>query len=149
MAAYVIGYAADKKTAVDDLLYALQDPDDAVRHNAIRSLTALAVYAAKKPEPALRIPPTWLVEMLHSISWDDRTRAVNLLLALTETREPGVLDLIRDRGSAQLAEMARWKSLAHALPAFVLLGRTAGLTDEQIQDLWSKGERAIFRSLSR
>ncbi len=141
MAAYVIGYAVDKKTSVDELLYALQDPDDGVRHNAIRSLTALAVYSAKNPEPALRIPPTWLVEMLHSIFWDDRTRAVNLLLTLTETRNPEDLSLIRERGSAQLTEMARWKSLAYALPAFVLLGRTAGLTDEQIQDSWSEGER--------
>jgi hypothetical protein len=141
MAAYVIGYAAGKKAAVDELLNALQDPDDGVRNNAIRALTALAVYAAKNPEAALRIPPTWVVEMLHSIFWDDRTRAVNLLLTLTESRDQGALDLIRDRGSAQLIEIARWKSLAYALPALILLGRTAGLTDEQIQDFWSRGER--------
>jgi hypothetical protein len=40
-----------------------------------------------------------------------------------------------------LVEMARWKTLAHALPAFILVGRVAGFTDEQIQDAWSRGDR--------
>ena len=40
-----------------------------------------------------------------------------------------------------LADMARWKTLAHALPAYILLGRVAGIPEEQIQDSWSRGDR--------
>jgi hypothetical protein len=31
--------------------------------------------------------------------------------------------------------------LTHALPAYILLGRVAGLSENQIQESWSKGER--------
>ncbi len=37
--------------------------------------------------------------------------------------------------------MARWKTLAHALPAFVLTGRVAGISEQQIQDAWTRGDR--------
>jgi hypothetical protein len=37
--------------------------------------------------------------------------------------------------------MSRWKALAHALPAFVLLARVAGLSEQQIQDAWTRGDR--------
>ncbi len=37
--------------------------------------------------------------------------------------------------------MARWKSLVHALPAYVLLGRVSGATEEEIQDTWAKDQR--------
>jgi hypothetical protein len=36
IAAYVIAYAANKAAIVDDLQYAMQDPDDGVRNNAMR-----------------------------------------------------------------------------------------------------------------
>ncbi len=37
--------------------------------------------------------------------------------------------------------MSRWKTLTHALPAFMLMGRLTDLTDEQIEDAWTKGDR--------
>ena len=40
-----------------------------------------------------------------------------------------------------LAEMSRWKTLEHALPAFILTGRVAGLSEQQIQDAWTRGDR--------
>ncbi len=52
-----------------------------------------------------------------------------------------MLDLIRQRAAPQLVEMARWNSLTHALPAYILLGRVAGLSENEIQESWSKGER--------
>jgi len=42
-----------------------------------------------------------------------------------------------------LTEMARWKHLPHALPAFILLGRMAGRSESEIQAAWAKGEREI------
>jgi hypothetical protein len=141
IAAHAIVVSPDKPAAAQDLQYALQDPDEDVRRNALNSLSTLAAYALKHPDSEIRIAPTWPVEMLNSIVWSDRTGAVNLLLTLSEKREPGVLDLIRQRAAPQLIEMARWNSLTHALPAYILLGRVAGLSENEIQGSWSRGER--------
>lgn len=141
IAVYVLGYAPDKTTVVDDLQYALKDADAGVRSNATRALKALAVFARLKPDSGLIIEPTWFIEMLNSLSWSDRNQAMAMLLILTENRDPSTLDQIRDRSLGALVEMARWKTLAHALPAFILLGRVAGLPEDQIQQAWSHGDR--------
>jgi HEAT repeat protein len=141
IAAYLTGYAADRRAAVDDLQYAMQDPEDSVRYNAMRSLAAIAVYAAQNPEAEIRISPTWPIEMLNSLLWKDRIRATSLLLTLTESRDPRILDQIRERALPALIEMARWKSLVHALPAYVLLGRVSGATEQEIQDTWGNDQR--------
>jgi hypothetical protein len=141
IAADAIVSSPDKPAAAQDLQYALQDADEDVRRNALRSLSTLAAYGLKHPDSEIRIAPTWPIEMLNSLAWSDRTGAVNLLLTLSEAREPGVLDLIRQRAAPQLVEMARWNSLTHALPAYILLGRIAGLSENEIQGSWSRGER--------
>jgi hypothetical protein len=43
-----------------------------------------------------------------------------------------------------LIEMARWKSSGHAQASFVLLGRVAGLPENEINAAWGRGERASF-----
>jgi hypothetical protein len=141
IAAYVIGYAPDRQGAVETLQYALQDPEEAVRHTALRALAAIAVFAAGNPDAGLRIAPTWASEMLNSISWGDRAHAANFLVTLTEGRDPRLLDQLRARALVPLVEMAGWKSLAYALPAYILLGRISGLPEDQIHQTWSKGER--------
>lgn len=141
IAAYVIGYAPRKTEIVDDLQYALKDADAGLRDNATRSLGALAVLARLDPQPGLKISPTWLIEMLHSLSWSDRKQALVVLQILTDRRDAPVLDHLRERALPALVEMARWKSLAHALPAYMLLGRIAGLPEQQIQDAWTRGDR--------
>jgi hypothetical protein len=40
--------------------------------------------------------------------------------------------------------MARWKSAGHALPAFVILGRIAGYSDDAVHDLWARGDREVI-----
>ena len=149
IAASVIGYAPRKTDVVNDLQYALQDPDEAVRANAIRSLTGVAVLAALHPELEIRISPTWFVELLQSVVLSDRVKATDALVTLTERGGANVLDLLRERALPSLAEMARWKSLAYALPAYVLLGRVAGLPETEIHAEWEKGEResVIARAL--
>lgn len=141
IAAYVIGYAPDKKAAVEDLLYAIRDPDETVRNNAMRALAAIEVYAKRHPEVGIRIPPTWLIEMLNSLVWTDRTTAAVNLVNLTEDRNPEVLSQIRERALASLVEMAQWKHLAHALAAFILLGRVVGMKEDEIQKAWEAGDR--------
>lgn len=143
IAVYVIAYAPDQKAAIGDLQFALKDPDQSVRDNAVHGLQALAVYMRLHPDPdaGLKIEPTWFIEMLNSLSWTDRRDALDMLLDLTDTRNEATLEQIRERALPSLIEMARWKTLPHALPAFLLLGRVAGLTDEQVQEAWTRGDR--------
>lgn len=141
IAAYVIGYAKRKEDVIDDLQYALRDPDDTVRSNAMRALGAIAVLAAKNPDLGIRVAPTWFIEMLNSLIWTDRHSAAVSLVTLTENRDPSALQQLRERAPGALIDMARWKHLPHALPAFILLGRVLGLEEKQIQEAWSKGER--------
>lgn len=134
VAAAVIGYAPKKQEVVDDLQFALQDPGEAVRANAARALNAFAVAG-------IRVSPTWLLELLHSVSLSDRVEAVRTLLTLTDKPAADVVAAIRERGLGSLIEMARWKTPSYALPPFLLVARVAGLTDEQAQESWKKGDR--------
>jgi hypothetical protein len=147
-AAYVIGYATRKPEVVNDLQYALRDADAGVRVNASRNLLALAVLARLNPKAGVTVSPTWFIEMLNSLSWTDRNRAAKALQILTDTRDANILGQMRDRALDALTEMARWKSLENALPAFVLVGRIAGLTDAEIQDKWTSGQRDAVISLA-
>jgi len=142
VAATVIGYAPRKAEVVDDLQYAVDDPDSGVRANAMKSLTAIAVLAQKSPALKIKISPTWFVEMLNSVVLSDRLEATKALVTVTNNGDAAALDLIRERALPAVLEMARWKTLRYALPPFLLAGRLAGLTDAQIQQSWEKGDRA-------
>jgi hypothetical protein len=141
IAAYAIGYAPIKADVLDDLQYALKDSESSVRSNATRGLKALAVYVRLHPGANWRVEPTWFIEMLNSLSIGDRTQALDVLQILTDKRDPSGMDYMRTRALPSLIEMARWKSLSRALPAFVLVGRLTDLTDQQIQDAWARGDR--------
>jgi hypothetical protein len=141
IAAYVIGYGPKKQSTVDELQFALKDPDQTVRSNATRAMAALVVFARLHPDSALKIEPTWFVEMLNSIIWSDRNNAAVALVNLTESRDQSALAQIRDRALSSVIEMAKWQHLAHALPAYILLGRIGGMPEKEIQDAWSRGER--------
>ena len=143
MAAYVLVYARRKGDIVNDLQYALKDADAGVRNNAVRSLVALSVLAKLDPSSDIHISPTWFIEMLNSLSWSDRNRALGALQTLTDSRDPLVLDQLRTRALDALIDMARWKTLSHALPAFILLGRVAGMPEPEIQAAWTRGDRDV------
>lgn len=141
IAAAVIGYASEKKAVIDDLQYAMQDPDEAVRANAMRALNAIAVLAIRQPELGVRVASTWFVEMLNSIVLSDRIRAATALVTLTDKNGAATLQQVRERARDAVLEMARWHALDYALPSFMLAGRMAGLTDKEIEDAWTKGNR--------
>jgi hypothetical protein len=109
--------------------------------NAIRGLKAIGVLAARQPNLGIKISPTWFIEMLNSVVLSDRMESAGALLTLTDRANPGVAEQIRERALPALAEMARWKTPAYALPPYLLLGRVAGIPDEQIQSSWAKGDR--------
>jgi hypothetical protein len=140
-AAAVIAYAVNKRAAVDDLLFALQDPDEGVRVNALRSLAAIAAVARRQPGLGIRIPPAGLVDLLNSVVLSDRVESVKTLLILTETHNAAALDLIRERALPSLAEMARWQTRPYALPPFQLLGYVTGLKAADVNDRFEKGDR--------
>ena len=149
-AAYILGYAPKKRDVVDDLQYALRDADSSVRANAVRGLLAVAVHASLNPESDIRVQSTWFVEMLNSLSWSDRDRALRALQVLTDKSDASTAELLRTRGLGALTEMCRWKVLPHALPAFVLLGRLAGWSEDQIRDGWTKGDReSVIRAATK
>jgi hypothetical protein len=142
VAAMAIGYAPRKLDVVNDLQFAIDDPDEAVRSNAMKSLTAIAVMAHRQPGFGIRIAPTWFVEMLNSVVLSDRVEASKALLTLTDNgANSAALDLLRERALGSLVEMARWKTLRYALPPFLLLGRVAGIGDAQTHQDWEKGDR--------
>lgn len=142
IAATIIGYAPDKTKVVGDLEYAMQDPDESVRGNAMRALGAIAVLATREPEREIRISTTWFVEMMNSIVLSDRVKAASALVNLTEKDAKTTLDQIRERALGSVLEMAQWKNLRYALPSFILLGRMAGLSEDAIQTSWTRGERS-------
>ena len=141
MAAGILRYAPITRAVVDDLQYAMLDGDQTVRANAMRSLQALLPLAARDPDLGVRVELTWFVELLNSLDWDDRFQAATALVSLTQARDPGVLQHLRDRALPALADMARWKTPAHAHAAFVIVGRIAGLGEKEIQDSWRRGDR--------
>jgi hypothetical protein len=143
IAAAVIGYAPRKAEVVGDLQFAVQDPDESVRSNALRSLKALATAAMRDSSLGIRISPTWLIELLNSLVLGDRLQAADILVTLSERHEVAVLDQMRERALPALAEMARWETLRYALPPFLLVGRIAGLNEQEIQRRWSNGEREM------
>jgi hypothetical protein len=144
LAAQVIAYAADKPAVAGDLALAANDPDPGVRNNALRALGVMASARPVWPEGRPRIPGAPLVERLRSLAWTDRNKASLLLMQLTEDRDPELLASLRREAFDDLVEMARWKTLGHALPSLVILGRTAGLTEAAIGGALQGGDREVL-----
>ena len=147
-AAYILQYGPrtvrTSQQLVDDLIYALQDIDDAVRANAMRSLQAMAIGARLYPEQGIQIPPAWFIQLLNSIVWTDRANAAKVLVTLTEgkgMKNQDTLDLLRERALNSLVEMAQWHDLNRALPAFLLLGRMEGMAEGDITKAWTGEDR--------
>jgi hypothetical protein len=140
LAAQILGYAANKRDVIEDLVYGMNDPSEAVRNNAMRALAVIA-RGASGSRPTLRIPFEPFIDLINSPVWTDRNKASFALMELTESRDPELLAKLRSRAIVSLVEMARWKSEGHAMPAFMILGRIGGRSDEDIQTAWTRGER--------
>ena len=132
LAAQVLAYSADKVAASVDLVEATQDTASEVRNNALRALGVMASAPGIWPEGHLPIPAEPLVELLRSPVWTDRNKASLLLEKLTEGRQPSLLGLLSRRAFDELVEMARWPVMGHAYSSLAMLGRIAGLSEEQI-----------------
>src|SRR5262252_5773604 len=144
LAAEVIAYTANKQAVVNELVEAARDPDDRVHNNATRALVVMAGSARQTTKQPIKIPVRPFIEMLNSIEWTDRNKSSYALVRLTDKPAPAVLSEIRQKALQSLIEMARWKSSGHAQASFVLLGRVAGLPEDEITAAWERGDRASF-----
>jgi hypothetical protein len=131
-ATQVIAYSADKRKAIDCLIYAVNDNNDEVRNNAARALEILAGYLHKHPEVKISIPAAPFIKMMNSPEWTDRNKAASVLLQLTESRDRALLNELKQKCLPSIIEMAKWKDRAHAFFTFVILGRIAGIDDQQL-----------------
>jgi hypothetical protein len=141
VAAVVLPFVTAKADIIEDLQAALTDSDAAVRGNAVRALTSLALLERSDPGSKIRVSPTWFLDMLQSLAWQDRTLSAQALETLTRDRDVFVLSRLRGPTLDSLIEMARWQTEPHAYPAFMLVGRVAGLTDLTIRDAWLRAGR--------
>jgi hypothetical protein len=141
VAATVIAYAPDKTAIVDDLLHGVLDADGDVRNAAARGLFVIGLYAGDHPELDIHIPSDPFIRMLNSLVWTDRNKGTAMLLSLTKGRDPVLLARLREEALDALIEMARWRNPLHPKGAYTLLGRAFGMSDEEIEDSWKRGER--------
>jgi hypothetical protein len=141
MAATLIGYASNKKRAASDLILGTQDPSELVRNDAVRALSVLINYSRAHPELGIKVPLDWSLDLLESLTWTDRNKAMAVLGAATADRDSALLAKLRQRSLPSLIEMSRWKPGGHGMMAFLLVGRIAGLTDPEIAKAWDAGER--------
>jgi hypothetical protein len=151
LAAQVLGYVTNKPAVVGDLVYAMGDPSEDVRNNAMRALLVFTEATPTPTRPVTRVPFQPFVAFLNSPVWTDRNKASLALFDLSKRRDRQLLATLAHEATASLIEMARWKSKGHAEAAFMILGRIAGLSEEAIQTAWDRDERetVISAALNR
>lgn len=131
--AQLIGYSRQSESQAKALSYAIKDHDEAVRNNALR---ALWLIVESKPEMAKYISLDNICELLQSGSWSDLNKASLLLSAMTKNRDRDMLiNLCRDKVMERLIEIARWRFTGHSEPAKYILGRIAGIKEEELHQL--------------
>lgn len=135
-AADVLGYARQSPQQIAALVHASRDPDEGVRNNAT---PALGVLAASNSQLAKEIPAETFIEMISSGIWKDRNKAAFLLLELTRNRDPKLLNELRTQALDSLIEMAKWHDTGHAVSARILLGRIAGIPEDELNRLALQG----------
>jgi hypothetical protein len=150
VAAEVLGYVKDKNAVVPDLVAAISDPYSGVRNNAMRAVEVFSKYSPKPPGKKIQIPARPFIAMLNSCDWTDRNKSAAAVAGLTESRDPALLAEISKTAFASLLEMARWKSMGHAMTSLIILGRIGGLPEEQIYKDADAGDReAIFAAATK
>ncbi len=149
IAAWVVGYAADKTKATAELDAAVRDPDQRVRNNAMRALGVILNYAASHPELAIQAPIDSYLDLVEALAWTDRNKAVMVLLGLSAAGNEALIARLRARSLPALIEMARWQTQGHAIMAFLLVGQIANLGETESLEAWIAGRReeVITRAL--
>ena len=132
VAATVLAYVEDKSEVIEELQYAANDIDSTVRNNATRALSILAEYSYDHPELGIAVNPEPFLDLLDSPIWTDRNKGSAVIAAISQSRDPALMEQLRQRSLPSLFEMAAWKSLGHASFSISTLGRIAGIPEEEI-----------------
>jgi hypothetical protein len=144
LAAQVLGYASDKASVVGDLSSAMRDSDADVRNNATRALWLIAAFAQKTADRKIQVPADPFVDLLNSLTWTDRNKSSLALMSLSESREQALLSTLRQKAVPALTEMARWKSPGHAVASVMILGRVAGIPENDLTSAAAIGSHATI-----
>jgi hypothetical protein len=131
-AAQIIAYHSDKSKALPELMRAIIDESNEVRNNVIRAIAVIAHYSVEHPEKKINIPYFPFIRLMNSVEWSDRNKGLLVLLQLTKSRDTALLNKLKENSLPALKEMAVWKSERHAMPAYVILGRIAGMPEDLI-----------------
>ncbi len=107
MAATFLGYASDKKRAATDLVLGTRDPNELVRNDAVRALSVLITYAHAHRDLGIHVPTDWCLDLLDSLTWTDRNKAMAVLDAATADHDAALLANLRTRSLPTLIEMSR------------------------------------------
>ena len=141
LAAEVLAYSANKQSVVADLVYAMRDPASDVRNNATRALAVIAGYAQANPALKITVPYEPFVDLLNSLAWTDRNKASLALMQLTEKREPALMSALKARAFDSLVDIAQWTNPGHSMAGIMILGRMAGLPDQETIAMFERGEK--------
>jgi len=116
-AAALTGYASASAQQMSALSSAARDVDKIVRNNATRALGVLASTGK------VSLPTAGFIEMLSSGIWEDRNKAMMVLVQITQSGDPNLLTEIRASALDALTEMSRWQCPEHSADALTLLSR--------------------------
>jgi hypothetical protein len=141
LAAEVLGYVADKRSVVADLVFAMRDPSAGVRNDATRALALIAMLGQQRPELGIDVPYEPFIDLLNSIAWTDRNKASLALMQLTEGRDPALMAALRSRALDALVDIAEWSNPGHAMPGVFMLARIAGIPDAEAFAMYERGEK--------
>jgi hypothetical protein len=140
-AAQVLAYSANKQAIVPDLVYAMRDPSGEVRNNATRALAVIALYAQQHRELKITVPYEPFIDLLNSLTWTDRNKASLALMELSESRDATLLAALKKRAFDSIVDIAQWTNPGHAMAGVFMLGRIAGIPDQEIYAMYERGER--------
>ncbi len=136
--ACLLGYANRSAEQIQSLTEATFDMDEEVRNNALRALSVLASAANAE---SLGVDPTPFIELLFSGRWTDRNKSSQLLMHLTQNRDPVLLSKLREQALAPLIEGALWNDPGHSDAFLYILGRIEGIDSDHLQRLIDSGDK--------
>lgn len=146
IAAQFLGYLNVSARQIADLTEASRDPYEGVRNNAVR---ALGVIAGSSQQRASMIRPKPFIALLKSDKWVDRNKGAWLMISLTESRNPKLLEQLRKEAMDALVEMARWHFVGHASSARRLLGRIGGIEEARLNAMIDSQAEAIISAAQK
>ncbi len=148
IAAYVIAYYPKKENVIPILIESSKDPNEQVRNNAIRSLSAMANSSQLKIDFS-KYDLTNMVTMLNSNKWTDKNKSSLFLSAAYNNNNRILSEQLRKKSLPSLKEMALWRNTGHAFPASLILGKLAGWNDQQIFNSLSESRSAMIDKMLR